>query len=92
MANDALKLEPKQTPAPVAGRSGDNGDGNGLRERLARLEKKVEDIKEHMAVKNDITSVKVWVLIGALTAVVSGIGIALTVALLVARAFISNPP
>ena len=57
-----------------------NGNGNGrggdTSERLVRLEERVDGIKEHMATKNDIASLKVWISVGLLSA----IGVALTVA------------
>ena len=69
-----------------------NGSGGGFDNRLrqleirtARLEEKVDAIKESMAVKNDITGLKVWILIGALTTLVSGIGIAATAAAILIR-------
>ena len=73
---------------------GDNGDGDGgdfdsrlrdLEVHMASLDTKVDAIKENMAVKNDVSGVKIWVLIGALTTLVSGIGIAATVAAILIR-------
>ena len=46
-------------------------------ERVATLESEVKSLKEHMATKKEVSDVKVWVLGGALTAVVSAIGIVL---------------
>ena len=82
-----LAVENDKEPQEARGDRNGGGNGGDIRERLARLEEQVQGIKEHMAVKNDVTSVKVWVLVGALTAVVTGVGIAVTVALIVARAF-----
>ena len=73
---------------------GDGGDGDGedfdgrlraLEVHMASLDAKVEGIKENMAVKNDVSGVKIWILIGALTTLVSGIGIAATVAAILIR-------
>lgn len=46
-------------------------------ERVATLESEVKSLKEHMATKKEVSDVKVWVLGGALTAIVSAIGIVL---------------
>ena len=46
---------------PKTGTSGgDNGGNNGVlvRERLARLEEQVRGIREHMAVKSDVTGLE----------------------------------
>ena len=46
---------------------------------MARIEEQVGAIKEHMAQKNDITNLKVWILGGVLGAIVIAAGIAATV-------------
>lgn len=66
-----------------ARRGNGNGNGDGICERLARLEEQVLGIKEHMAVKNDITQLKVWILGGVL----SSIGIGAAIATVVVKAF-----
>ncbi len=45
--------------------SGGNGGGDDIRERLARLEEKVG----HLASKEDVQKIKVWVLVGIIGAV-----------------------
>ena len=47
---------------------------------LARIDERVKSIRENMAVKDDITSLKVWILGGALSAMLVAAGIALAVA------------
>lgn len=69
---------------PLAtGGSGQGGNGNvySLHGRVSAIE---ADIK-HLATKNDITSLKVWMLVGVLGGIVSGIGIVVSVAILITR-------
>lgn len=66
-----------------------SGDGE-IRERLARLEQKVDDMKDdmhaNMATKTDISNLKVWILCGVLSA----IGIAATIATIVVKGFFAT--
>ena len=89
MARTTPHLVEEADPATDAG-AGDPPSGGGsngdIRERLARLEERVRSIKEHMAEKNDITSLKVWILSGVLGA----IGVGAAVSTLVVKAFFSG--
>ena len=62
-----------------------NGSGGDTRERLARLETKVENIEQNMARQVDISNLKVWVLGGALATLLGVIGIAATVVTVLIR-------
>lgn len=69
-------------PSPPRRSGGGGGDDwrlRSLEERMARIEEQVGAIKEHMAQKNDITNLKVWILGGVLGAIVIAAGIAATV-------------
>ena len=69
-------------PTPPGRTEGGGGDDSRLRaleEGMARLDERVGAIKEHMAEKNDITSLKVWILGGVLAAIAVGAGIAAAV-------------
>ena len=63
--------------------TGPTGNGTEIRERLARLEQKVDDMKEHMATKTDISNLKVWILSGTLGSII----VAATIAAVVVKAF-----
>ncbi len=61
-----------------------NGNGNGgppFGERLARIESRMENMKENMATKTDIEKLRVWILAGVIAAFV----IALSIGFLVPR-------
>ena len=69
---------------PVASPAGSDGGGGGnrlhqLEVDVARIDERVKSIRENMAVKNDITSLKVWILGGVLSAILVAAGIALAV-------------
>ena len=61
-------------PAPASSGSG-NGNGRHLDARVASLEAHLQ----HLATKNDITQLKVWILGGVLAAIVVAAGISATV-------------
>lgn len=63
--------------------TGTGGNGGDVRERLARLEQKVDDMKETVATKNDVTQLKVWILSGVLGAIL----VAASISTLIVRAF-----
>ena len=46
---------------------------------LARIDERVRSIRENMAVKHDVASLKVWILGGTLSATLVAAGIALAV-------------
>ena len=86
MPNDSTGVQrpalvhPNPTPSSRSG--GGGGDDSRLRaleEGMVRLDERVLAIKEHMAEKNDITTLKVWILGGVLGAIAVGAGIAATV-------------
>lgn len=52
-------------PLQTARSTGGNGGNDDIRERLARLEEKVN----HLASKEDIQKIKVWILLGIVGAV-----------------------
>lgn len=69
------------------GRNGHNGDGRGSEDRLrnaeiqlAKIETKLDTELGHLATKNDLTAVKVWVLSGVLGGMAIAAGIAVAVA------------
>ena len=69
-------------PFKTAQGTGGNGSGGGdTRERLARLEEKVE----HLATKEDIQKIKVWILLG----IIGALPISVTMVLLVAKFFVN---
>ena len=73
-------------PPPGSPPHSGGGPGDGLDARLreleiqaARIEERVSSIQEHMAKKDDITNLKVWILVGVLSAIVIAAGIAATI-------------
>ena len=75
---------PKNRSRPVNGGSGNGGD---LRERLARLEERVNGIKENMATKGDVKDVKIWVLSGVLGGVLGGMVLAAGTSIAIMKLF-----
>lgn len=76
MKNDE-KVVDMDTGAPyTTTRSGNGGNGGDrVLERLARLEERVR----HLASKEDIQKIKIWVLTGLISAAVLAVSIALTI-------------
>ena len=70
--------------------SGDNGGNGNYGERLARLEERLESSIEHMATKEDIQKIKVWVLTGILGGMLGGMGVAAALAVTIAKLFFSS--
>ena len=69
-------------PARSTNGIGGNGYDSGLRHlevQIARIDERVKAIQENMAQKNDVISLKVWILGGVLSAIIVGAGIAATV-------------
>ena len=66
------------------GKSGNNGNGNGpLGERVSALEERTE----HLATKADISNLKVWLLVGVLGGILTGIPAAISLIIIVLRFF-----
>jgi hypothetical protein len=60
--------------------SGDGGDrGGDVYVRLARLEERMDGIKENMATKVDISNIKIWALTGAIIGLVTAASIAIAI-------------
>ena len=85
--------EPIPSITPRRPAAGGNGSGTGdgdVRERLARLEVKVNgikaDIEQNIARKTDVLGLKLWIVLGALGAVVSLVIVLVTVANVVVNA------
>ena len=72
---------------PTGHPAGSGPNGGGFSERLARVEEKLDSIKEHGATKNDISKVKIWFLVGVVSAIGLAIPTAVGVAFAVARLF-----
>lgn len=71
---------PEQQRQASLNSNGNGGGGGGdVRERLARLEEKVDGMKENMATKTDIANLKNWILGGLLSAIVIGSAAAATI-------------
>lgn len=69
---------PTSSPPPSRATNG-GGNGNGFDARLrvleihvARIDERVAAMQENMAKKNDVTSLKVWILGGALSGAIVG--------------------
>ena len=90
--NQALGLRSTEQEDPPAterrhGGNGHNGGGRGSEDRLrnaeiqlAKMETKLDTELGHLATKNDLTAVKVWVLSGVLGGMAIAAGIAVAVA------------
>ena len=71
-----------------------NGNGGGdfdarlrsLETTVARLDERMESVQQHGATKNDISTLKIWILGGVLSALVAGFVLAGTAI----RAFLSG--
>ena len=93
MSATVSPLRAEQSPPASDLGAGGNGSGFDARLRLletqvARIDERVSGIQEHMATKNDITGLKVWILGGVLSAIVIAAGIAAAVV----RMFLQTPP
>ena len=78
---DSENVKPFPQPPPDRG-GGGNGDDSRLRAlevNMARVQERLENIKQNMAVRKDISDLKVWILLGVLSATVIAASIAATV-------------
>lgn len=73
-------------PPPASSTPAGGGNGTDFESRLraleihvARIDERVAAIQESMASKNDIASLKVWILGGVLSAIAVAAGIAVTI-------------
>ena len=82
------EIHPFQTSSPPPSRAS-NGGGNGnnfdtrlraLEIQVARIDERVAAMQENMAKKNDVTSLKVWILGGLLSGVFLGAATGATIA------------
>lgn len=79
---DSENVKPfPQPPPPDRGGSGNGGDSRlrALEVSMVRAQEQLDNIKENMAVKKDISDLKVWILAGVLGAIVVAASIAATV-------------
>ena len=67
--------------ANPGGNGSSGGGGSEIRERLARVEVRVESLKDTMATKTDVANLKVWILAGVLSTM--AIAVATTVAVMI---------
>ena len=88
-ASHLRTVEQEDPPATESrnGGNGHNGGGRGSEDRLRNAEIRLERIETkldtqlgHLATKNDVTKVKVWVLSGVLGGMAVAAGIAVAVA------------
>ena len=68
---------------PGAESGGRGGGGNSFESRLTSLETHIR----YLATKEDIQKLKVWWLIGIISAIISGMGLAATIALVFLKIF-----
>lgn len=80
-----LRPHPAASP-PASSTPAGGGNGTDFETRLraleihvARIDERVAAIQENMASKNDIASLRVWILGGVLSAIVIAAGIAATI-------------
>ena len=88
MTGEVHPLQPSSSPpsrASNGGGSGNNFDARlrALEVQVARVDERVAAMQENMAKKNDVTSLKVWILGGVLSAII----VAAVIAAAVVKAF-----
>lgn len=74
--------------APITSAGQVRGGGNGGNGKAYELHGRVSAIEtelKHLATKNDISNLKVWMLAGVLGGIFGGIGIVVSIALLITR-------
>ena len=72
--NKLLEEVTEDYEPPIRASSGDDGGaGNSIGERLARLETKME----HVALKEDVLNLKIWILGGVIGGIMSAVMITL---------------
>lgn len=83
MMADVHELNPERTPARRKESSNGGGNGKDLRERVSALETELK----HLATKNDVSGLKIWILSG----VIGGMTLAVLVALAIVRLIFLTP-
>ena len=73
---EVVQLDPTKNLSGNGGGNGSDGHLRSVEIDVARIDERVSAIQEHMATKNDVTGLKVWILVGVLSGGVAAAGLA----------------